>query len=92
MVKFYKFKYNNNIFYKFCISFLHALVNTITVKSNPLRLAMLFSTYFFFGLERSLLLLLLLDELELDDDRDELPELLEEDRDVDLEELLSEEL
>lgn len=48
--------------------------------------------YFFLALERSLLLLLLLDELEDEDDRDELPELLDEDRDDDRDELLSDEL
>lgn len=39
-----------------------------------------------------MLLLLLLDELEDEDDRDELPELLDEDRDDDRDELLSDEL
>lgn len=48
-------------------------------------------TYFFLGLERSLLLLLL-DELEEVEERDELPLLLDDDRDEDRDELLSEEL
>ncbi|VVC89303.1 unnamed protein product [Leptidea sinapis] len=48
--------------------------------------------YFFLGFERLLVPLLLLEELELEDEREELPELLEEDRDDDLDELLSEEL
>lgn len=45
---------------------------------------------FFLGLERPLLLLLLLDELDDEDERDELPELLDDDREDDLEELLDE--
>lgn len=49
-------------------------------------------TYFFLGLERSWLLLLLLEELELLEERDELPELLDDERDDDRDELLSDEL
>lgn len=53
---------------------------------------LLFGEIFFFDRERSLLLLLLLEELEDEDDRDELPELLDDDLDEDLEELLPDEL
>lgn len=53
---------------------------------------LLLGDVFFFGLERSLLLLLLLDELEDEEEREELPELLDDDRDDDRDELLSEEL
>lgn len=55
-------------------------------------MGLLFGEIFFFGLERSLLLLLLLDELDDEEEREELPELLEEDLDDDRDELLSDEL
>lgn len=57
-----------------------------------LSMAMERGTYFFLGLDRSWLLLLLLEELELLEERDELPELLDDERDDDRDELLSDEL